>query len=88
MCSFGKTLFPGIRLGLLVVTPGLAELFGPVRADFDKDGDQLMQTTMGRFIFERSAMCGCCDRTTPCGARHWCTACAVRHGAPHLWPDR
>jgi len=52
MGSFSKTMFPGIRLGFVVVPPGLAELFAAAGGDFDRDGDQLLQTTMGRFIAE------------------------------------
>lgn len=48
--SFSKTMFPGIRLGFVVVPNGLAELFAAAGADYDRDGDQLLQTTMGRFI--------------------------------------
>lgn len=50
--SFSKTMFPGIRLGFIVVPEGLAELFAAAGADYDRDGDQLLQTTMGRFISE------------------------------------
>ncbi len=50
--GFSKTMFPGIRLGFIVVPTRLAELFGAAGADFDRDGDQLLQTTMGRFISE------------------------------------
>lgn len=50
--SFSKTMFPGIRLGFTVVPPSLAALFGAAGADYDRDGDQLLQSTMGRFISE------------------------------------
>jgi GntR family transcriptional regulator / MocR family aminotransferase len=50
--SFSKTMFPGIRLGFLVVPPALAELFARAGADHDRDGDQLLQLAMARFIDE------------------------------------
>lgn len=50
--SFSKTMFPGIRLGYLVVPPALAEVFARVGADHDRDGDQLLQMAMARFIGE------------------------------------
>ncbi len=50
--SFSKTMFPGIRLGFIIVPEGLAELFAAAGADFDRDGDQLLQSTMARFILD------------------------------------
>ncbi|MEZ5702338.1 MAG: hypothetical protein R3E42_10885 [Burkholderiaceae bacterium] len=34
----------------MVVPEGLAELFAAAGADFDRDGEQLLQTTLARFI--------------------------------------
>jgi GntR family transcriptional regulator / MocR family aminotransferase len=50
--SFSKTMYPGIRLGFLVVPPMLAELFSSAGADHDRDGDQLLQLAMARFMTE------------------------------------
>ena len=50
--SFSKTMFPGIRLAFLIVPPTLAEVFASAATDYDRDGDQLLQATMGRFIAE------------------------------------
>jgi len=48
--SFSKTMFPGIRLAFLIVPPALAQLFSAASADYDRDGDQLLQAAMARFI--------------------------------------
>lgn len=50
--SFSKTMYPGIRLGFLVVPQLLAELFSSAGADHDRDGDQLLQMAMARFMTE------------------------------------
>lgn len=48
--SFSKTMYPGIRVGFLVVPEGLAAVFGDASADFYRDGDQLVQQALARFI--------------------------------------
>ncbi|MGM9491761.1 PLP-dependent aminotransferase family protein [Ideonella sp. YS5] len=50
--SFSKTMYPGIRVGFLVVPAGLASVFGDASADFYRDGDQLVQQALARFIAE------------------------------------
>jgi GntR family transcriptional regulator / MocR family aminotransferase len=50
--SFSKTMYPGIRVGFLVVPDTLAEVFGDASADFYRDGDQLVQQALARFISE------------------------------------
>jgi GntR family transcriptional regulator/MocR family aminotransferase len=48
--SFSKTMHPGIRVGFLVVPLALAGVFGDASADFYRDGDQLVQHALARFI--------------------------------------
>lgn len=48
--SFSKTMYPGIRVGFLVVPPALAEVFADASADFYRDGDQLVQLALARFM--------------------------------------
>lgn len=48
--SFSKTMYPGIRVGFLVVPEALAGVFGDASADFYRDGDQLVQQALARFI--------------------------------------
>ncbi|HEV8690857.1 MAG TPA: PLP-dependent aminotransferase family protein, partial [Ideonella sp.] len=50
--SFSKTMYPGIRVGFLVVPAALAGVFADASADFYRDGDQLVQQALGRFIAE------------------------------------
>ncbi|MDT8989628.1 PLP-dependent aminotransferase family protein [Curvibacter sp. APW13] len=50
--SFSKTMYPGIRVGFMVVPPTLAEVFGQASADFYRDGDQLVQQGLARFMAE------------------------------------
>lgn len=50
LSSFSKTMFPGLRMGFMVLPPTLAELFATAGADFDRDGDQLTQAAMATFI--------------------------------------
>lgn len=50
--SFSKTMYPGIRVGFLVVPAALAGVFGDASADFYRDGDQLVQQALARFIAE------------------------------------
>lgn len=50
--SFSKTMFPGIRLAFMVVPRSLAGVFAAATHDFDRDGDQLLQAVMARFIDE------------------------------------
>lgn len=48
--SFSKTMYPGIRVGFMVVPAPLAEVFGEASADFYRDGDQLVQNALARFM--------------------------------------
>ncbi|WP_162520683.1 MocR-like pyridoxine biosynthesis transcription factor PdxR [Pseudaquabacterium pictum] len=50
--SFSKTMFPGIRLAFAIVPAVLAEVFASAATDYDRDGDQLLQLTMARFMAE------------------------------------
>lgn len=50
--SFSKTMYPGIRVGFLVVPEALAGVFGDASADFYRDGDQLVQQALARFMAE------------------------------------
>jgi GntR family transcriptional regulator/MocR family aminotransferase len=50
--SFSKTMHPGIRVGFLVVPAALAPVFADASADFYRDGDQLVQQALARFIAE------------------------------------
>ncbi len=50
--SFSKTMYPGIRVGFMVVPAALAGVFGDASADFYRDGDQLVQQGLARFIAE------------------------------------
>jgi GntR family transcriptional regulator/MocR family aminotransferase len=50
--SFSKTMYPGIRVGFLVVPAALAGVFSDASADFYRDGDQLVQQALARFIAE------------------------------------
>jgi GntR family transcriptional regulator / MocR family aminotransferase len=48
--SFSKTMYPGIRVGFLVVPDALAAVFADASADFYRDGDQLVQHALARFM--------------------------------------
>ncbi|MEK8033007.1 PLP-dependent aminotransferase family protein [Ideonella sp. DXS29W] len=50
--SFSKTMYPGIRVGFMVVPAALATVFGDASADFYRDGDQLVQHALARFMAE------------------------------------
>jgi GntR family transcriptional regulator/MocR family aminotransferase len=50
--SFSKTMYPGIRVGFLVVPASLAGVFADASADFYRDGDQLVQHALARFVAE------------------------------------
>jgi GntR family transcriptional regulator/MocR family aminotransferase len=50
--SFSKTMYPGIRVGFMVVPAALAGVFGDASADFYRDGDQLVQHGLARFMAE------------------------------------
>jgi GntR family transcriptional regulator / MocR family aminotransferase len=48
--SFSKTMYPGLRIGFMVVPTALADVFADASADFYRDGDQLVQHALARFI--------------------------------------
>ena len=50
--SFGKTLFPGLRVGYLVVPEALAESFATASAELYREGQLLQQAMLAEFIAE------------------------------------
>nr|WP_321167589.1 PLP-dependent aminotransferase family protein [uncultured Roseateles sp.] len=48
--SFSKTLFPGLRLGYLVVPASLAPLFAKASAELYREGQMQQQATLADFI--------------------------------------
>ena len=48
--SFGKTLFPGLRIGYLVVPEALAESFATASAELYREGQLLQQAVLAEFI--------------------------------------
>ncbi|WP_233836300.1 MocR-like pyridoxine biosynthesis transcription factor PdxR [Paraburkholderia sp. ZP32-5] len=50
--SFGKTLFPGLRIGYLVVPEELAESFATASAELYREGQLLQQAMLADFIAE------------------------------------
>ncbi|MCO4878268.1 PLP-dependent aminotransferase family protein [Paraburkholderia caribensis] len=50
--SFGKTLFPGLRVGYLVVPEELAESFATASAELYREGQLLQQAVLAEFITE------------------------------------
>jgi GntR family transcriptional regulator / MocR family aminotransferase len=50
--SFGKTLFPGLRIGYMVVPGVLAESFGTASAELYREGQLLQQAILAEFINE------------------------------------
>jgi GntR family transcriptional regulator/MocR family aminotransferase len=50
--SFGKTLFPGLRIGYLVVPEPLAESFATASAELYREGQLLQQAMLADFIAE------------------------------------
>jgi GntR family transcriptional regulator/MocR family aminotransferase len=50
--SFSKTLFPGLRVGYLVVPEALAEDFATASAELYREGQLLQQAVLAEFIAE------------------------------------
>ncbi|WP_233856192.1 MocR-like pyridoxine biosynthesis transcription factor PdxR [Paraburkholderia sp. HD33-4] len=50
--SFSKTLFPGLRIGYLVVPEALAESFATASAELYREGQLLQQAMLAEFIAE------------------------------------
>lgn len=50
--SFGKTLFPGLRVGYIVVPEELAESFATASAELYREGQLLQQAVLAEFIAE------------------------------------
>ncbi len=50
--SFSKTLFPGLRIGYLVVPETLAESFATASAELYREGQLLQQAVLAEFIAE------------------------------------
>ena len=50
--SFGKTLFPGLRVGYIVVPPALASSFAMASAELYREGQMLQQAVLADFIAE------------------------------------
>ncbi|SDC15001.1 MocR-like pyridoxine biosynthesis transcription factor PdxR [Paraburkholderia lycopersici] len=50
--SFGKTLFPGLRVGYLVAPESLAESFATASAELYREGQLLQQAVLAEFIAE------------------------------------
>ncbi|SAK88891.1 GntR family transcriptional regulator [Caballeronia catudaia] len=50
--SFGKTLFPGLRIGYVVVPEALAESFATASAELYREGQLLQQAVLAEFIGE------------------------------------
>jgi GntR family transcriptional regulator/MocR family aminotransferase len=50
--SFGKTLFPGLRVGYIVLPEQLAESFAVASAELYREGQLLQQAVLAEFIAE------------------------------------
>jgi GntR family transcriptional regulator / MocR family aminotransferase len=50
--SFGKTLFPGLRVGYIVVPEGLSASFATASAELYREGQLLQQAVLAEFIAE------------------------------------
>jgi GntR family transcriptional regulator/MocR family aminotransferase len=50
--SFGKTLYPGLRVGYLVAPESLAESFATASAELYREGQLLQQAVLAEFIAE------------------------------------
>ena len=85
--SFSKTMYPGIRVGFLVVPAGLAGVFGDASADFYRDGDQLVQHALARFIGEGHYASHVRALRREYGARREALVQALWHAVPDLMAD-
>lgn len=50
--TFSKTMFPGLRLGYVVVPPGMVEVFGAARASLPAPASALEQAALATFMDE------------------------------------
>jgi Transcriptional regulators containing a DNA-binding HTH domain and an aminotransferase domain (MocR family) and their eukaryotic orthologs len=50
--SFSQSLFPGVRLGFVVVPPDLAPIFAIASTDLDREGQELHQAVLAQFLDE------------------------------------
>ncbi|MFO1337295.1 MAG: PLP-dependent aminotransferase family protein [Burkholderiaceae bacterium] len=82
--SFSKTMYPGIRVGFMVVPAELAGVFGDASADFYRDGDQLVQQALARFIAEGHYASHVRALRREYGARREALVQALWHEVPEL----
>lgn len=86
--SFSKTMYPGIRVGFMVVPASLAEVFGQASADFYRDGDQLVQLGLARFISEGHYATHVRALRREFGTRREALVKALQQQLPHLLAPR
>ncbi|MFZ5547281.1 MAG: PLP-dependent aminotransferase family protein [Pseudomonadota bacterium] len=82
--SFSKTMYPGIRVGFLVVPEALAGVFGDASADFYRDGDQLVQHALARFVADGHYATHVRSLRREYGARREALVQALWRHLPHL----